>query len=182
MSSWVPTRELQTSESRLVDYSINFDPSSEERAVIEAFLKKEPYGHATITQTMYAAVRERPCIASIETKTVSEFDKAKNQLAVWGAAHLARIRKFASCAEEDEPLCVHPLIHVQHHSWKIYFAVAKPEENSVDIVNANVTIGATDSLLDLWKLIRSLRCLARWAQLVYRECFFSCVERYNAKG
>ncbi|KAF2208779.1 hypothetical protein CERZMDRAFT_48466 [Cercospora zeae-maydis SCOH1-5] len=157
--SRVPTRELQASESRLVDYSINLDPSSEERAAIEAFLRREPYGHATITQTMYAAVRERPCIASIETKTVSEFDKAKNQLAVWGAAHISRLREFASSAEDDQPLF----------------------ENSINIVNVNIIIGATDTLLNLWKLVRSLRFLARWAQSVYRESFFSCIKRCNAR-
>ncbi|SMQ56481.1 unnamed protein product [Zymoseptoria tritici ST99CH_3D7] len=157
--AWVPTRELQASESRLVDYSINLTPSYSERAVIETFLKRQPHSHATITQTMYAAVRVRPCIASIETKTVSEFDKAKNQLAVWSAAHLARVREFAT--DEDQELFVHPLIHVQHHSWKMYFAIAQLNENAVDIVNANITLSATDSLLDLWKLMMSLRCLAR---------------------
>lgn len=114
-------------------------------------------------------MRTRPCVISIETKTDSGHVKAKNQLAVWGAANFARMSSLFGPSREEEGanLSIHPAIHVQLHDWKLYLMVERQGGMFIDEIDLDLCIGGTKSLLELWKLRASLRCLAQWAEEEY---------------
>ncbi|KAK3614816.1 hypothetical protein LTR56_026997 [Elasticomyces elasticus] len=167
--AFLPTQASRISESRLVDYSVNIMPTLNEQRAIERLISKEDEKQSTITQTRTTAVRTRPCVISIETKTDSGHVKAKNQLAVWGAAHFARMSSLFGPSREEEGanLSIHQVIHVQLHDWKLYLMVERQAGMFIDEIDLDLCIGGTKSLLELWKLRASVRCLAQWAEEEY---------------
>lgn len=181
--AFLPTRASKIAEARLVDYTINIIPSADEQKSIGQIITSQEEKLATISQTMYTALRTRPCIVSIETKAdTGSSVKAKNQLAVWGAAHFSRLQSLFSLGDENTAegkegiLSVHPAIHVQQHEWNMYLIVARRGGQAIHEIDLGIRIGSSRSLLELWKLRAALRRLARWGEEEYWPALREMIE------
>lgn len=62
----------------------------------------------------------------------------------------------------------HPLVIVTSDEWVLHIAVDRGDR--IDILG-RVRLGDTDSWLGMYKLMKSLRALARWADGRMREWF-----------
>jgi len=108
----------------MVDYAIHLCPDAELDASIRQKLQPEPAKSQSINQTMYSYLRQRPIAISIETKTADAAEStARVQLAIWVAAHFARLRKLSP----SKMLPTLPLLYVAGSDWFLLFAVASAD-------------------------------------------------------
>ncbi|KXS96946.1 hypothetical protein AC578_5673 [Pseudocercospora eumusae] len=192
--AFLPTVASQSSEARLVDYSINYIPTEPERDDITRLLHAQPDPELrTVTQSMTQSVRFRPCLVSIETKADAGTIKAKSQLGVWGAAHFQRLHTlFTRRGEGDvttsDVLSIHPAILVQSHAWTLFLLVARAgceasevssqrQRGSIDIIDLDICLGGTKNLRQIWKLRASLHELARWGEEEYWPAFHKLLQQ-----
>ncbi|KXS98612.1 hypothetical protein AC579_1084 [Pseudocercospora musae] len=190
---FLPTVGTISSESRLVDYSINYLPSEEERADISRLLRLRSPGLDTVNQTTTERVRHRPCFISIETKRHAETESAKIQLSIWGYAHFRRIQTLFDSRDEgklNDMLYIHPTIIVHRHDWSLFLLAARrsqPEHlpagetagrggpsrrsagaiEKIEMIDLNLRLGGTDTLRQIWKLRANLMELAKWGEETY---------------
>jgi len=109
--------------SKIVDYTINLEPSDEMEDMILRMLKNQPHDLRTINQTMCSYVRYLPIAVSIETKMQDGSEQeAKVQLVMWAAAQFNRLRML-SCTV----LPTLPLLYVSGSLWFLYFACDRPQ-------------------------------------------------------
>ncbi|KXS97227.1 hypothetical protein AC578_2841 [Pseudocercospora eumusae] len=179
---FLPTRGPRSAEARLVDYAIAVTPNPDEERHITHLLRKEPDYRSTISQSRATALRTHPVAISIETKAdFGSTSEAKNQLGVWAYAHLQRMRTLLG-PEEDVPpgeesiMAVHPIIYVQQHDWIMALMVARKGGTEFAEIDLKLRIGGTGSLLELWKLRASLRCLGRWAEEQYWPAMYEKIK------
>ncbi|EME77031.1 uncharacterized protein MYCFIDRAFT_89145 [Pseudocercospora fijiensis CIRAD86] len=170
---FLPTRGPRITEARLVDYAVSITPTPDEDRDINHLLRREPDCRATISQSRATALRTHPIAISIETKADSgTTGEAKNQLGVWAYAHFERMRTLLGLEEDVPPgeesiMAVHPIIYVQQHDWIMALVVARKAGTEFAEIDLKLRIGGTGSLLELWKLRASLRCLGQWAEEKY---------------
>ncbi|KXT01201.1 hypothetical protein AC579_1910 [Pseudocercospora musae] len=192
VKAFLPIVDSRTSEARLVDYSINYLPTEQERDDITRLLHAQADSELrTVTQTLTKSVRFRPCLISVETKADAGTLKAKSQLGVWGAAHFQRLQTlFTRRGETDvtsDVLSVHPAILVQSHTWNLFLLVARGwgtsgtspqrQRGSIDIIDLDICLGGTKNLRQIWKLRASLHELARWGEEEYWPAFHELMEQ-----
>ncbi|KXT08343.1 hypothetical protein AC579_182 [Pseudocercospora musae] len=185
---FLPTRGPRSAEARLVDYAIAITPTPHEERHITHLLRKEPDYRSTISQSRATALRTHPIAISIETKADSgSTSEAKNQLGVWAFAHFQRIRTLLGLEEEDVALgeecimAVHPVIYVQQHDWIMALMVARKGWTEFAEIDLKLRIGGTGSLLELWKLRASLRCLGQWAEEQYWPAMYEKMKAVCAR-
>ncbi|KAF7185638.1 hypothetical protein HII31_13033 [Pseudocercospora fuligena] len=191
VKAFLPTVDSRSSEARLVDYSINYLPTEQERHDITRLLHAQAPELRTVTQTLTQSVRFRPCLVSVETKADAGTLKAKSQLGVWGAAHFQRLQTlFTRRGEADvasDVLSIHPAILVQSHTWSLFLLVSRGWETSatspqrqrgsIDIIDLDICLGGTNNLRQIWKLRASLQELARWGEEEYWPAFHKLIEQ-----
>ncbi|KAI9731062.1 MAG: hypothetical protein M1818_007919 [Claussenomyces sp. TS43310] len=168
--SLLPTIAATSSilQSKMVDYALVLEPQRPFEARIIETLRRE--GKPSINQTNAEYARFAPIAVSIETKRAAIDETAANvQLSMWVAAHMARLRQLAAAANTNEDPPGLPAIIVQGHDWKFTLAYAYNRERTV--VLKDILIGATNSMMGLFRLIAGLRRLARWVDEEYRVWF-----------
>jgi hypothetical protein len=172
------------------------DPNSSTANAINRFLSTPRPGtnqlETTINQSTYTAVRDRPAAVAIETKVVGSGGGGGRdpyvQLGIWNIAWLKRVRSIlASDAKNLRPqdrVVTLPMIRVEGSDWKLSFlcdsstnfTFVPNEEASHDmgedtgssiIYDFPHVIGSTNSILDCYKLLASLRRIGVWVSLVY---------------
>ncbi|RYP25555.1 hypothetical protein DL767_008342 [Monosporascus sp. MG133] len=165
-------------QSKLVDYSINLDPKPGSRAdaAIRDTLRAQHHAARTLTPTMYPPVRMRPQAVAIETKTDKSSSEPLAQLCTWAGATFRRTRQLMitvtaeiGVGQKDidaVPIITHPLVQACGHDWKLWYARDTPDEM---VVHGPFAIGSTGSLLDTYKLVRSIRALGEWTAGPFRQ-------------
>ena len=122
-------------------------------------------GLESVNQTMYEPVRYTPIAVSIETKTSAGDDEAaKVQLGVWVAAWHHRLEAFRRA--EGIRIVTLPLLLVTGHHWQLLFACDRGW--GIEIVH-EISIGDTQTLLAMYRLVAVLRALGRWVESSYRQ-------------
>ncbi|KAK7704300.1 hypothetical protein SLS57_010549 [Botryosphaeria dothidea] len=108
----------------------------------------------------------------IETKRRAiEEDEAEVQLSNWVSAHFTHLRLLSSDYGElsSESIPALPLILIQGDVWRL--CIAKSESlHELHIIKYQV-IGNTETILGIYKLLASLRRLARWVRHDYWPWF-----------
>ncbi|KAK1063670.1 hypothetical protein LTR74_009282 [Friedmanniomyces endolithicus] len=176
---------------KVVDYTVNFEPSPADQDRIITLLRQEPQPLSSIVQTPYHPVRFKPAAFSIETKVDGGEQYARIQLGLWAAAHYLRLERLLQ--QDDDyagsmaKLPTHPLLVANSHAWSLHFACQRRSINSgqnyhsasslgggvasqgdvnreVQIIDAALELGNTQTLVGVYKLVASLRCLADWSR------------------
>lgn len=180
---------LEKLGSKMVDYTINLLPRTDTIGNhIHNLVINQPFNLQTVNQTMYSLVDCLPCAISIETKLAGAGDGLV-QLGIWSLAYFSRLRDLrqqcatrqprrqpppsspsspSSVPEKEKDMISHPLVIVTSDEWVLHIAVDRGDR--IDILG-RVRLGDTDSWLGMYKLMKSLRALARWADGRMREWF-----------
>lgn len=159
-------------QSKMVDYAIYLEQTEDMRDRARQALAKEAHSRPptdvpwSVNHTTYPPLRSRPIAVSIETKTPSgKYDEAVAQLAIWGAAHLARLNRLVPPGTSLPTL---PLVLVSGTEWNLYFISLDVSANKNKIFGS-FCLGDTKSLLGVYRLLQSARLLADWADSSLRE-------------
>ena len=152
-------------QSQMVDYAIIMKGLPGLREKIRAKLRAE--GGPSINHTSASYIKYDPIAVSIETKRANiEEDKARLQLAMWVAAHFARLRQLSPYATTFPTL---PLLIVQGHDWKLL--LAEPKEDRSIVIHLDLKLGSTNSVVGIFQIIAAVQRLAQWINKDYRPWF-----------
>lgn len=155
----------------MVDYAIHLDPTADMTARIKAALATEATapGLRSVNHTLYEVLRHSPIAVSIETKTpAGNEDRGKAQLAVWGTAHLERLRRLRDCLGRHVRLPTLPLVYVEGLHWWLEFIAVDAATGAFTVFGRHY-LGDTKSLVDIYRLVCCIRALAGWADTSFRE-------------
>ncbi|KAI0542181.1 hypothetical protein GGR58DRAFT_497534 [Xylaria digitata] len=155
----------ETLQSKLVDYSLNLVPAHDSLLAdaIDNFVDTQSPEMRTISPTMYDPVRRRPQAVAIETKVTSSPSDPLVQLTVWAQATFTRFRQLINSkyGSDGVSLLTLPVIAVYGHDWHLWFS--HDTAHTFELCGP-LKIGSTETLLNTFKLIRSLRTLAEWVE------------------
>lgn len=166
-----------TMQSKMVDYALVLEEPQDIYGGIINTLRAE--NRPSINHTKMEGVRFSPIAVSIETKrgAVDE-DTAYVQMAMWVAAHFARLRQLTNDNGPTQ-LPVLPLVIVQGFEWKLMFAEARAGTveggNQQTLIFNYLRLGDTNSVLGIYQVLEAVRRLARWVDEVYKPWFKSAV-------
>ncbi|KAK7529096.1 uncharacterized protein J3D65DRAFT_643242 [Phyllosticta citribraziliensis] len=150
--------------SSMVDYAIVLDlPSQQQfpRLWNAVLAQGQPNVRPTFNATALEYMCRRPIAVSIETKsgTVTEKSRADAQVFSCTALQIARFRQLA---QGRAPVPTLPAIVVAGTRWNLYFVTNEPETNTFKMYGPKL-IGGTENLIDIYKLLKSLRVVATWS-------------------
>lgn len=151
-------------ESKMVDFCLTLDDG----AVLDAVKQRLRSGNRkSINQTNYQPLRFRPIAISIETKTPDgSSQEAKAQLSVWTTAYIRRLRELAGTSETASGLGITlPILIVRGSQWELFFIV--DGKDCIDILTLPA-ISDMRSILDCYKVVALIRCLASWSATTFR--------------
>ncbi|RGP64188.1 methyltransferase type 11 [Fusarium sporotrichioides] len=123
---------------------------------------RQPVETQYVNQSTYAPLRFAPMAVNIETITATSANQGKSQLSVWTGSWFKRISELGLRGGRIPTI---PLIHVVGHEWHISFA--SWHEGRIEIAE-ELEIGDTRTLVRLYQLVASLRCVGGWIETVYR--------------
>lgn len=162
-------------EGKMVDYAISLTSLDLEEKIISALESESSATALSINHTFYTPLRSSPIAISIETKTPDRTrGEAKAQLAVWGTAHLERLRRFLEARKSPVDLPTLPLVHIAGVHWWLYYIRMDPK-TGVTKMFGRYYLGDTKSLVDVYKLLCVIRCFAKWAVGAYRSWWDQCL-------
>ncbi|KAG5762137.1 hypothetical protein H9Q72_009764 [Fusarium xylarioides] len=107
---------------KMVDFALVLEPDQDLAALVER-LTKFPHD-ATVNQTAYFPLKNRPAPVFIETKTAAgNGETADVQLGIWIAAWHESMRSLMKRGGKVERIITVPLVQVTEGRWTIMFAV-----------------------------------------------------------
>jgi hypothetical protein len=175
------------SSSQIVDYVIFLNDDTTRSAATRA----SSSDNRAINHTDYGPLANRPIAISIETKTEGGTKEGGNvQLSLWVTAQILRIQDLIQLtvpqsAQTLLSSIVFPLILVQNELWELYFARVDPDPDPASwnpnarpsgriTIFKEVNLGKTDDVLQMYRLVKNLRALKKWASTSY-STWWSCV-------
>lgn len=165
-----------------IDFCIYIDPANDEtvsstemKSAVAATKSRRP--GATVNHTNYVPLSDRPIALSIETKKPGEaWEAALLQLGVWEAAHWNSVEhlwgKQGQQRDDIDPppplfLDFIPGIVIQGHDWLLVLSLREDEKT---ILYSKISMGATNSLVGIYKIVHSLQVIRQWAADTYWPC------------
>ncbi|KAH7007525.1 hypothetical protein EDB80DRAFT_458060 [Ilyonectria destructans] len=178
-----------------IDFCMYIDPANDETAssakmksAVAATKSRRP--GATVNHTNYVPLSGRPIALSIETKKPGEaWEAALLQLGVWEAAHWNSVEELwgnqgqqrekqgqqreeqgqQEQQHDDIPpfLDFIPGIVIQGHDWLLVLSLREDEKT---ILYSKINMGATNSLMGIYKIVHSLQVIRQWAAETYWPC------------
>ncbi|KAK8164640.1 hypothetical protein BKA80DRAFT_72062 [Phyllosticta citrichinensis] len=152
---------LANNATRMVDYAMYVDLTESRR--LRAFLAD--CNAESVNATAYEGLCTRPIAVSIETKKpeTADTNKALTQLTVWMILHFKRLQQLIP----NKQLPGVPMILVLGSYWDLYFYI--PNGNNHPDIIGPINIGRTESYLQTYRLLASLRVVAEWAATAFDE-------------
>ncbi|KAK3343379.1 hypothetical protein B0T25DRAFT_572394 [Lasiosphaeria hispida] len=127
---------------------------------------------SSFNQTEYSPLRYSPAGLFVETKVDSgSRNEGRTQLGMWVAAWFKRVNAFR-LSEPVRPPVV-PVLLVYNETWDLYFAMDRG--SWIEIIG-KTTVGQTDSLPGIYKLLAVLRELTEWMAGPFRRWVDRVVE------
>ncbi|KAI1739683.1 hypothetical protein F4680DRAFT_421182 [Xylaria scruposa] len=168
-TSSVPT------DSKIIDYAMVIRPEKDEKITKKRFSNFcSRLGSQGFNQSSYCPLQNWPSGVFIETKAYQNPVEAQIQLGIWLASWFNRVLKFP--IPNPTPPPVLPVILVQNAAWDLWFAIDESTmENPKYELYGPVRIGATDSILEVYRLLAALRVLADWMATDFRDWVNTCL-------
>ncbi|KAH8168263.1 hypothetical protein LIA77_11992 [Sarocladium implicatum] len=172
--------------SKKVDYCLAMDLVTGdplERVLWEltqSELSESPHVDLHTSQTTYRVVQENLLPVAIETKQNQASTDPFEQLGIWTAAFHRRMhrlrmsRRLAMLNNQGQPVrdsgrelvVPLPLITVRGSNWSIMYALDRGDR--IEITKASA-MGSTSSVLNIYRLLASLRALGEWIETGFYE-------------
>ncbi|KAI0412938.1 hypothetical protein F5X98DRAFT_379284 [Xylaria grammica] len=167
----IAERSGEALQSKLVDYALHLVPARHTPLAdaIDHFVAAQAPGMRTVAPTMYDPVRRRPQAVAIETKVVNSASDPLVQLTVWAQATFARFRQLIESSHGGErtmPVLTLPLIEVRGHEWHLWFS--QDAAQTFELYGP-LMVGSTETVLNTFKLVRSLRVLGEWVNTDFKS-------------
>ncbi|RWA05847.1 hypothetical protein EKO27_g9250 [Xylaria grammica] len=167
----IAERSGEALQSKLVDYALHLVPARHTPLAdaIDHFVAAQAPGMRTVAPTMYDPVRRRPQAVAIETKAVNSASDPLVQLTVWAQATFTRFRQLIESShggKQTMPVLTLPLIEVRGHEWHLWFS--QDAAQTFELYGP-LMIGSTETVLNTFKLVRSLRVLGEWVDTDFKS-------------
>lgn len=153
-------------QTNMVDYAIFLDLDDlplYERLwdALEIHARNNPGVVKTVNATAYEPLRMRPIAINIETKRpYGDRLQAEAQAFSWTSFQMTRFNQFTTTAHGCN-LLPQPVIVVVGTSWDLYF-VSMDGSDKFKMYGPQ-PIGGTKNIIEVYRLLRSLRALADWS-------------------
>ncbi|KAI0187471.1 hypothetical protein EV127DRAFT_499045 [Xylaria flabelliformis] len=156
--------------SKTVDFCLTIEPEYPEQ--VDKICFSQPiYEQWTINQSNYTPLCHRPIAVAVITNVDTT---GEVELGIWTKAWLNRICLLRGIPMDTDPSSPPlPLISIRGHDW--YVLIAYYECQTADssrpelILWGEQPIGNTRDLIGAYKLLRSIRLLADWADGAFRR-------------
>uniref|UniRef100_A0A0D2YD75 PD-(D/E)XK nuclease-like domain-containing protein n=1 Tax=Fusarium oxysporum (strain Fo5176) TaxID=660025 RepID=A0A0D2YD75_FUSOF len=163
---------------KMVDFALVLEPDQDLAAIIER-LTKFPHD-ATVNQTAYFPLKNRPAPVFIETKTAAgNGETADVQLGIWIAAWHGSMRSLMKRGGMVERIITVPLIQVTEGRWTVMFAVDAGSE--IQIAYRDFKIGSSDGPIGMYQLQAALLAITKWMEGAYKTWITRVVSRALAQ-
>ncbi|KAK8153255.1 hypothetical protein BC567DRAFT_237901 [Phyllosticta citribraziliensis] len=148
--------------SKIIDYAICIDFANDQR--LYSLLQSR--GAASVNATNYEGVCLRPIAVSIKTKRpdTADANKALAQLAIWTTLQFKHVQQLLP----NQTLPGVPMIVVLGFDWLLYFFIPRQEDDQREIYGP-IDMGNTKSHFNTYKLLGSLRAVAKWAATEFHD-------------
>jgi hypothetical protein len=181
----IPAYQPESSPSKMIDYCVCIQPDEASSAytTIERLCQDGRPGQS-INHTDWGDLVSYPIGISIETKGPGiPYEAALVQVATWHAAQWRSIfhnRERDSVTEESWHISFLPGIIVIKHDW--YFVAT--DRNGIGKARTfeRKTLGSTESLLGIYKLVMALQKLAEWLKVEFWPAFQTDVLGLESDG
>ncbi|KAI1739303.1 hypothetical protein F4680DRAFT_466463 [Xylaria scruposa] len=154
--------------SKTVDFCLTIEPECPEH-VLEICFNQPIYEQWTINQSKYTPLCYRPIAIAVTTNVNTSSNTGEIELGIWTKAWLNRMCMLRGMPMDTDPsLPPLPLISIRGHDW--YVLIAYYECQTTDssrpelILWGEQPIGNTRDLIGAYKLLKSIRLLADWAE------------------
>ncbi|KAI0855414.1 hypothetical protein F4860DRAFT_496541 [Xylaria cubensis] len=173
----------------MVDFCLTIDPKDPEG--IRWICHSEPEGLAMFNQSPHNALRYSPIAIAVDTKVETAASTGEYQLGIWTKAWLNRMCQLRGFPINTDPGAPpFPLFRIRGDDWYVLFAYyestgnpnqsreqsdgtnsSKTADSSPPtlIILSEIRIGGTRHIWDVYKLLKSLRLLAEWAETDFRR-------------
>ncbi|KAI5455743.1 hypothetical protein BGZ63DRAFT_397869 [Mariannaea sp. PMI_226] len=163
---------------KMVDFALVLEPDQDLAAIIER-LTKFPHD-ATVNQTAYFPLKNRPAPVFIETKTAAgNGETADVQLGIWIAAWHESMRSLMKRGGMVERVITVPLIQVTEERWTIMFAVDAGSE--IQIAYRDFKIGSSDGPIGMYQLQAAFLAITKWMEGAFKTWITQVVSRALAQ-
>lgn len=166
-----------------VDHALTMIPEPPaQEAIGKIIQERSKAGRAkTINQSAYYEIKDHPIAIIIEGKTpdAAGVQESTAQLAIWTAAWYNSVESLVPPEESSEtrkPLTWLPLISIRGKAWKLFFAVDDVENKRLVITESLWDLGSTGTMIEIYKLLASLKVLMKWADGKYRAWWNNFLE------
>ncbi|KAK6067992.1 hypothetical protein SCUP234_11326 [Seiridium cupressi] len=185
------------SDVKIIDYLLVLDLPRNSRlqeTISDLITRVCEGGRRHVNQTVYQSIQDSLIDVSIEAKTEFLAVDPLLQFGLWTAAWYKRMRSlrrelFATkvagihderllsqlrAQEQKKRLITVPLIPVVGHQWDMYLAYF---DTASIILYGPVKMGCTETILDVYVLVASLKALGEWAGIAFKaamEDWFMC--------
>lgn len=185
---------------KMVDFCLFVDPSRAADAVVAAAATKalnqlcRQLPEQSINHTSYAPLASLPITVSIETKrSANSWDIATLQIGRWQTAQLrclaglarlkisdaSRLTSLPSSSQAPAPApepavpvssleYYVPGIIIQGHDWSL---VVTADINGQKTLLSKISVGTTETVLGVYKILAALALLVRWSETIYWPSF-----------
>ncbi|KAI0115530.1 hypothetical protein GGR51DRAFT_555964 [Nemania sp. FL0031] len=160
----------RSQRSKIVDFCIALQPD-ESTSVVMRELRSRNYG-STVNHTDFYPLRDKPIALSARSTELGEdLLEAQAQIGVWQSAQWSLLNSQNQSAmgkphstDSISGLPFLPALFIQGSQW--YFAATTRLGNRT-LLWTQQRIGASDTVLGIFQIIRTLRHLAEWSVTVY---------------
>ncbi|KAI0547440.1 hypothetical protein F4679DRAFT_586490 [Xylaria curta] len=159
--------------SKTVDFCLAIEPEYLEQ-VHEICFNQPIYEHWTINQSKYTPLCHQPIAIAVVTNVDTSSSTGEIELGIWTKAWLNRMCLLRGIPMDTDPSSPPlPLISIRGHDW--YVLIAHYERQTVDsprpelVLWGEQPIGNTRDLIGTYKLLKSIRLLADWAEGDFRQ-------------
>lgn len=170
-SSLLPeTRQGVKIPGKMVDFAIVLKSNAKLNRAFAQLNLAPGDSERSWNHTKHGPTADSPIVISIETKASGEGErKGSYQLAVWAAAHFARLQDLLTEAGRGTaPLPMLPLLFAQGAKWQ--FLVASKASDGITVYTG-LDFGDAKTAIGVFKIIAVLLRLIDWAETSYRPWF-----------
>ncbi|KAI1738544.1 hypothetical protein F4680DRAFT_449973 [Xylaria scruposa] len=173
---------------KMVDWCLTIEPK--DREGIRQICDCAPEGLGTFNQSTYPPLRHTAISVAVVTKTETAASTGEPQLSIWTKAWLDRMCQLRGLPINTDPGAPPlPLLRIRGDDWYVLFAyyesTGNPNQSQQQgngsssqaadssrpklVLLSELPIGGTRHIWDAYKLLKSLRFIANWAEDEFRR-------------
>ncbi|KAL8707099.1 MAG: hypothetical protein Q9220_007812 [cf. Caloplaca sp. 1 TL-2023] len=168
-------------KSKMVDLGIVIEPYYAGPLWKKIARRCELWPYGSVNQTDAPHVSHTPIAISGEVKRAAGDEmESVVQLETWVTAHFLYLLSLLKLRNSTAKPPALPLLQIIGSRWRLVIAEMKVEEDEI-IMHSSVELGSTNSILGTYKIIASIRRLARWVSEQYRPWWMNNILGFDER-